>query len=155
MTGNMKYLGRDNVCPPQWGFSMITNGIALAGLIFVVVIPAFPLCGKFWGTVLSTLFTLWTCFVIWLHNKVGRTEPGIIPNIRSKKIDYNRPYKCRYRPIDDLLASHHPSAEAKEPMTKTRQDRIAADAFFSLKQFELVPVTTPLETEEDRRDGVH
>ena len=52
------------------------------------------------------------------------TEPGIIPKIRSKSVNYQKPYKVTYQDADD-----------RGVVEKQMQP---VEAFFSLKSFKVV-----------------
>lgn len=130
MTGKMKYLGKDKVCPPDWPTSILAFIMILFPSIFVLIFTAFGLGGKIGGVFIDLLYVLSLLNLLRIHHLCRNTEPGILPRIRSKKIDYNKTYNVKYRSPGRVLAEY----KTVEPDIK----KMKTKAFFSSKQFDLV-----------------
>ena len=104
----MKYLGADRVWPPDWAMSLLTVFLILVPSLFVLVITTFKLCGKIGGWFLAIPYGLSLLNLLRIHHNCRNTEPGIVPNIRSKKIDYNKSYTVRYRSLTEIMNEFKP-----------------------------------------------
>jgi len=99
----MKYLGSDKVCPPDWLCSAGTALMIVVLSTFVCAFTIFQLCGKIGGAILAVFYIINTLNLLRVHHLCRNTEPGIVPNIRSKRIDYNKQYYITYREINDVI----------------------------------------------------
>lgn len=90
MTGNMRYLGKDRVCPVDWGISLLAFFMIVIPSLFVLIFSIFGLCGYIGGSFLAIFYVASLLNLLRIHHHCRNTEPGIIPNIRSKRIDYNK-----------------------------------------------------------------
>ena len=148
MVGKMRYLGKDRVCPVDWLISMLTFAMIVIPSAFVLVFTIFWLCGKIGGAFLAAFYLLSVLNLLRIHHNCRNTEPGILPNIRSKRIDYNKSYNVRYRKLGEILDDF--------PRTEHRsQDAAHAQAFFSTRHWEMLPPDAPVYTnqEDDERDN--
>lgn len=103
MTGKMKYLKKDKVCPVDWPITIMTTGIIAVPSLFTLIYTSFKLCGKIGGWFLSAAYLVSFVNLLRIHHLCRVTEPGILPRIRSKRIDYNKTYYCKYRSPGDIL----------------------------------------------------
>jgi len=129
VTGKMRYLSADRVCPAEWPASIITFFLIVIPSGFVLVYTIFELCGKIGGWFLAAFYLLCVLNLIRLHHHCRNTEPGVIPNIRSKRIDYNKQYFIRYRDLDAIYKEF----ESNQP----RSEQVAK-AFFSTHHWEII-----------------
>jgi hypothetical protein len=90
MTGKMRYLGKDRVCPVDWPMSMVSFTMIIVPSTFVLIYSVFGLCGYIGGSFLAILYLISLLNLLRIHHHCRNTEPGILPNIRSKRIDYNK-----------------------------------------------------------------
>lgn len=104
MTGKMKYLGKDRVCPVDWPISMLTFAMIVVPSLFVLVFTIFRLCGYIGGAFLAAFYLVSLLNLLRIHHNCRNTEPGILPNIRSKRIDYNKSYNVRYRKLGEIIS---------------------------------------------------
>ena len=127
----MKYLGNDKVCPADWIFSVFTIIVIVVPSLFVSIFTIFQLCGKVGGAFLVVLYAISLLNLLRIHHLCRNTEPGIVPNIRSKRIDYNKQYFVKYRNLNDVIG------EFTQSSSKPYQ-QACTDAFYSTRHFELV-----------------
>lgn len=127
----MKYLGNDKVCPPDWLCSVVTIFMIVLPSLFVGIFTIFQLCGKVGGAILVVLYGISLLNLLRIHHLCRNTEPGIVPNIRSKRIDYNKQYYVKYRELNDVIR------EFTQSSSKPYQ-QACTDAFYSTRHFELV-----------------
>ena len=92
--------------------------------------------GFFWGWFTALVYLVSFVNLLRILHLCGFTEPGIIPQIRSKKIDYNKQYRVQFRDPGDILA------DFKDENEREMTDREKALAFFSIKQFKLIDPAT-------------
>lgn len=81
------------------------------------------LCGYIGGAFVFLAYVTSLVNVIRILYLCATVEPGIIPKIRSKTVNYTKPYKIKYR-------------EAHERATAVK-DLSPVEAFFSLSSFKL------------------
>ena len=89
--GNATYVGDDRIRPSQFFMVFVTFFMILFPsalyVSYVPIVVAGPIAGTFIiliyaASMINALRCLWLCSTI---------EPGIIPAIRSEKVDYERP----------------------------------------------------------------
>ena len=96
MTGNALYRGKDRIRPANWQYLIAT--------VLMIVIPSFPtlciipfmLLGWIGGTFLALLYLVSLANVLRILYQCASIEPGILPKLSSKIINYDRPYKVAY-----------------------------------------------------------
>lgn len=124
MMGNTIYRGGDRIRPVNWCYSIVTACMIIIPSFFAVTVVPFDMAGWIGGTfvcfielssLIVTLRTLYKCATV---------EPGIIPKIKSKAVNYQKTYKVTYRSDDEKL--------------EVMQDLTPVQAFFSLRNFKLV-----------------
>ena len=103
MTGKMRYLSKDRVCPVDWKVTILTSALIGVPSIFCLVFTCFSLCGKIGGWFLAAVYLISLCNLFRIHHLCRVTEPGILPRIRSKLIDYNKTYFCKYRTPGEIF----------------------------------------------------
>lgn len=106
ITGNMKYLGKDRVCPAEWPMTIMTTMFIIVPTVFVTCFTSFGLGGMIGGWFIAAAYLLSFLNLLRIHHNCRNTEPGILPRIRSKKIDYNKTYYVRYRSPGSVLEAH-------------------------------------------------
>lgn len=128
MIGNSQYRGKDKIRPPEWKMTLVTLAQILIPSTPTQFYIPFLLCGWVGGFILAILYAVSLANVLRCLYLVSRVEPGIIPKVKSKVINYTRPYKVTYRESDD------PSDVTKElnPI----------EAYFSVSHFKICPEDT-------------
>ena len=99
----MRYLGKDRVCPVDWAATILTVLLILVPSTFILVYPTFKLCGPIGGWFVAAFYLVSLLNLLRIHHICRNTEPGIVPNIRSKRVDYNKQYFIRYRSVDAVI----------------------------------------------------
>ena len=129
--GNTKYISGDKIVPSNNFFAVFTSLLIILPSGFAMSYVSYSLLGWVFGiffdlfylvSFLNTLRILYLC---------SRTEPGIIPKIRSKQIDYNKQYRVTYKTPDTIME------EFKE-QSKQQNNQTAVQAFFSMNTFKIV-----------------
>ena len=133
MTGFMSYISKDKVWPVDKNCSYFTSLLMITTSLFVLVFTVFSLCGKIVQWFVAVIYLVSLINTVRIHHLCRSTEPGILPRIRSKKIDYNKTYHVRYRKKEKVLQDNQ-----FENLTTTQQEDEKAKAFFSTFKFELV-----------------
>ena len=104
-TGNTKYVGGDKIVPSNNCFAIFTSLLIIFPSGFAMTYTNYGLLGWLGGTLflliylpsfINTLRILYLC---------SRTEPGIIPKLQSKLIDYNpnKQYRVAYKTPDQIM----------------------------------------------------
>ena len=92
--------------------------------VFFCIFSPIDLCGWAGGIFICLLYIVSLANVCRVLYLCASTEPGIIPKIRSKSVNYVKPYKVTYQDADD-----------RDDVVKQMQP---VEAFFSLKSFKVV-----------------
>ena len=100
--GFAKYRGADRILPANYCFPIMT-----ASIIFIPSLPAitfvpFHMCGWFGGAVISIIYGLSLANSMRILYLCATVEPGIIPKVRSKSVNYTKVYKVSYRDEQDV-----------------------------------------------------
>ena len=97
--GNTTYRGGDKIKPSNDTFAAGTAVIIIVPSLYIMTVVSYGLCG-WWGLILSIFYSVSFINVIRILYLCSRTEPGIIPKIKSKKIDYKRSFYVVYKKPD-------------------------------------------------------
>lgn len=101
MTGKMKYIGKDKVIPKDICVTSILWVVILLPALFVMSYTNYSI-GGWWGLpFIDILFLVPLVNTLRLYLMCSYTEPGIIPRVRSTKIDYNKTHYVAYRIGDE------------------------------------------------------
>ena len=60
--------------------------------------------GLAWGTVFGIFYMISFVNVLRVLYLCSRTEPGIIPKLRSKQINYNKKYRVTYKTPEEVMS---------------------------------------------------
>ena len=102
MMGNAVYRGRDRIKPSEWCVTVITYIMIVPPSIPCLSIVPFDLAGWIGGALIFLLY--WVSFINMCRmlHLCSTVEPGIIPKIRSKELNYQRAYKVMYRTPEEI-----------------------------------------------------
>ena len=91
----------------------------------------YTLLGPIGGTIFLIFYLISLINTLRMLYLCGRTEPGFIPKIRSKQIDYNKQYRILYKTPDEIMEDVAMKSEKQENFS-------AVEAFFSTNAFRIV-----------------
>ena len=121
MMGHAVYRGGDRIKPVNWCFTVITACMIIIPSLFAVTIIPFDMAGWIGGAFVWLIEATSLFLTIRCLYKCAAVEPGIIPKIRSKAINYTKTYQVKYRD--------------EESRSQIMGDLTPVQAFFSLRNF--------------------
>ena len=101
--GNTKYIGGDKIIPASNCFAIFTSLCIIVPSGFAISFVNFTLLGWIGGFAFSIVYTVSFFNTLRILFLCSRTEPGIIPKIRSKQIEYNKTYQVTYKTPDKVM----------------------------------------------------
>ena len=125
MLGFAKYRGADRITPANYCFPILTALIIIIPSIPALTFVPFHMCGWLGGAIICILEVLSLANTIRVLYLCATVEPGIIPKIRSKSVNYTKVYKVSYRDEQDVL--------------NAQKNLRPVEAFFSLWRFQIEP----------------
>ena len=88
--GNTRYIGGDRIVPSNNCFAILTALLIIVPSLFAMTYVSYELLGWIGGTFFDIAYIVSFGNVLRILYLCSRTEPGIIPKIRSKQIEYNK-----------------------------------------------------------------
>ena len=88
MMGNALYKGGDRIRPAEWGVTIITYIMIIPPSLLCLTVVPFDLAGWIGGALICIAY--WISFINMLRMlyMCSHVEPGIIPKIRSRALNY-------------------------------------------------------------------
>ena len=123
--GFAKYRGTDRITPASSCFAIMTALIIVIPSLPALTVVPIHMCGWAGGVVLCVLYGLSLAVVMRVLYLCATIEPGIIPKIRSKAVNYTKVYRVSYREEE----------EVKSALKNLRP----VEAYFSLWRFRAEP----------------
>lgn len=101
MMGNARYLGGDRIRPVNWCFTIVTAFMIILPSIGALTIVPIDLVGWAGGIFICIVEAVSLFAAMRALYLCATVEPGIIPKIRSKIVNYQRTYRVTYREEED------------------------------------------------------
>lgn len=101
--GNTKYIGGDRIVPSNNCFTLFTSLLIIGPSVFSMTFVNYSLLGWIGGTFFLIFYLVSFINTLRILYLCSRTEPGIIPKIRSKQIEYNKQYRVTYKSPDKIM----------------------------------------------------
>lgn len=139
MLGNSAYWGRDRIKPVDKCFVIITVFLVLVPSMPALAFTPFYLFDWLGGAAISLAYFCSLVNVLRVLYLCATLDPGIIPKIRAKSINYQKTYKVAYREENDL--------ESLNAMARV-------EAHFDQRRFKAVRQVAAREVEENESDVV-
>ena len=102
MLGNAVYLGRDRIRPVQKGFAIVSSLLVAIPSLPALTFTPFYLFGWIGGPIACLAYLCSLVNVLRVLYLCATTDPGIIPKIRARSINYQKTYNVTYREPDEI-----------------------------------------------------
>ena len=106
LMGNAKYRGGDKIYPSNFCFVFVTGLMIFVPSMIVATVTNWSLVGWVACWFLGAFYLVSMINALRILILCSTTEPGIIPKIRSKEINYNLLYRVKYKEPDQLMLEY-------------------------------------------------